>query len=746
VCAGEKVIGAAEFAADAKPHGLLHGRPVLSPYAHARILSIDAAAALEVEGVLAVLRLEDLPIKGTGGRANEPLADSEVVFAGQPVVLVVAETEAAAEDGAELVLVDYEQLEAVMDVVAAMEPDSPLSRVASGSIESDASMHGTVGEGAEVGEETLSANVVDRNRFEHGDAEVAFARCAAVVERSFRTASVHQASLEPQVAVAWPEGNGGVAVYTSTQGLFFVRAVLSDVLGLPLEKIRVEGATLGGGFGGKIGLIEPLVASAALAMGRPLRVAFSRMEEFTAANPAPAIQYELKVGAEHDGTLAALEARVIVDTGAFPDMAPTALAGPRVGGPYRWGAWAVSTYGVRTNRPGAGAYRGPTAPQATFALEQLVDELAEKLGMDPLELRLKNVPNPGDSRLDGTPWPQGGLREVLETAQEHPLWKRRADLPAGEGIGLAAGLFPGSKMGASANCRLDSDGGFTVVTGYIDMTGTDTAIAQVAAEVIGVSPDDIRVRMADTNSAPQAGLSGGSMVMYCLGNAVQLAAEDARRQVLHVAAMELEAEESDLVLRGGAVFPKGKPDRGISLAQLGAKLSGFASPYPPIEGHGSAMPPEIAPSAACAIVHARVDFDTGRVELVEYVAVQDVGRAINPALCEGQMRGGAVQAIGMALFEELNHDADGQLLSGSFMSYTLPRSDSVPEIECVIVEVPAPHGPLGARGIGESAVVPGAAAVANAISRAAGVRLQQLPMTPQRIWEALVRLALPEAA
>ena len=745
---GPKLRGEAEYAGDLHVGGLLHGRPVLSPYAHARILEIDASAALGVPGVRAVLCAADLPVKAGGRRANEPLARSEVVFAGQPVALVVAESEAAAEDGAELVVVEYEPLEAVVDPVAAIAPDASLAVLDRPvSAESDAEMHGTVGAGATVGHEEVSANVAERNRFTNGDVAAAFERCAAVAEGTFHTSWVHQTSLEPQVAVAWPDARGGLTVHTSTQAPFFVRSLLAGVLGLPLERIRVEGATIGGGFGGKIGLIEPLVAAAALAVGRPLRVAFTRTEEFSAANPSPAIRYDVKIGAAADGRLAALEARVVVDVGAFLESGPASTAGSRLGGPYRWEAWETNTYGVRTNRAGAGAYRGPSATQGAFAVEQLLDELAEELDIDPLALRRANLAAEGDVRLDGTPWPRLGAGEVLETARNHPLWRRRDELPPGEGVGLALGLFPGARMGASARCRFDPDGGFTVVTGYVDMTGTDTAMAQIAADAIGVDADAVRVVMDDTASAPPSGVSGGSMVTYCLGSAVVAAATAARAQIVQLAALELEADESDLAIAGGVVFPVGGgPERGLPLIKLAQKLSGFASPYPPVEGHGNAVPPELAPSAAVAIVRVRVDFDTGRVDVLEWTAIQDAGRAINPALCEGQMRGGAVQSLGFALFEELTVGEEGELLSASFLNYALPRSDRVPPIECVIVEVPSPHGPVGAKGIGESAVVPGAAAIANGIARAAGVRLRRMPMTPRRVWDALAAPAASPAA
>jgi CO/xanthine dehydrogenase Mo-binding subunit len=735
--AAEKLRGSASYAADGSFRGLLHARPVLSPYAHARIVSIDAVAAREVRGVRAVLTLSDLGIVSGSGRKAEPLAADEVVFAGQPVALVVADSEAAAEDAAELVVVEYDPLAAVVDIEQAILPGAPLARTAGGGEEADTAMHGEAGAGEEADEEALSGNVVDVIVYEEGDPNAAFAGCAAVAEGRFRTSWVHQTYLEPQVAVAWPEGDGGVAVRSSTQTTFWVRNDIARIYGLPLPKVRVEGAVLGGGFGGKFAIIEPLVVGAALSVGAPVRLALTRSEDFAATNPGPGTVIDLKVGAREDGTLIALEARVLVDGGAFSDSSPAGFAGGKVGGAYSFEAWRVETYAVRTNRFGAGAYRAPMATPTAFAIESLVDELASQLGMDALELRLRNVPSEGDARVDGIPWQQTGMRETLEAIAAHPLWERRHAMPENEGIGAAAGLFPGGKMGASAVCRVDSDGGITILSGYVDMTGTDTGVAAIAAEIIGAPLDAVRVRSGDTNEAPLAGVSGGSMVTYCLGNAVALAARDARGQILDYASQQLEVATADLEIVDGSVRVVGAPQVAISLEAIGARLNGFGAAHPPIEGHGTVVPADLAPSAAAAIVHVRVDPETGRVELLDYVAAQDCGHALNPALVEGQMHGGAVQSIGYALYEELRHDDDGQLLSGSFLTYAIPKIDAVPEIETIVVEVPAPFGPLGARGIGESAIVPGCPAIANAIRAATGVRLRELPMTPARVWRSL---------
>jgi CO/xanthine dehydrogenase Mo-binding subunit len=734
-----KVTGAAEYTADVPLPGLLHGRLVLSPHAHAHIGSIDSEAALRVPGVVAVLTAADLSVAEGSGRAFEPLARTEVVFAGQPVALVVAESEAAAEDAVEAVLVDYEPLEAVLDVERAIEPDAPAARAGHAHDEADMAMHGDTGSGDDDVEpaDLASPNVTGEHVRTQGDAGAAFAECAAVVEGRFRTPWVHQSYMEPQSVTAWVEGDGSLAIRAATQGIFFTRQHVAHVLGLPLTNVRVIGATLGGGFGGKIGLFEPLVGAAALELGRPVQVVLTRSEDFASTNPAPGTLIDLKIGAAADGELLALEARILLDEGAFADFSAAPFAVGRIGGPYRWKNWNSKVYGVRTNRVGSGAYRAPTAPQTAFALESLVDELAARLEVDPVDLRLRNAAVEGDRRVDGALWPGLGLREVLEAAKAHPLWSRRATLPENEGIGIAAGLFPGAKMAAGAVCRMDADGGVTVVTGSVDMSGTDTAMATIASEILGLDRERVRVVSADTANAPQAPISGGSTVTYSQGSAVRAASEDAREQLLRIAAEELEIAPEDLEIDDGVIRPVGTPSRGVTFEEIGMKVTGFGTPYPPVEGHGRTLPDDIAPSAAAHIAHVRVDPESGAVRVLAYVSVQDVGRALNRALCEGQMHGGAAQAIGWALCEQLEFDESGQLMTPSFVEYGIPSSEDVPPIETVIVEVPAPHGPLGAKGIGESAVVPGPAAVANAVTAATGKRFRELPMTPERVWRAL---------
>lgn len=739
--APQKVTGQTRYAADQPVPGLLHARLVLSYQAHALIERIDAEPALALPGVVAVLTAADLPIVASGlDRASQPLAREEVVFAGQPVAMVVAESEAAAEDGAEAVVVEYAPLPAVLDLEAAMAPGAPLARrSAEGQSGSDLeSIHAgaAAGEGEALDEE-LSGNVLKRVHRRNGDLAAAFAESEAVVAGTFRTPWVYQAYLEPQAATAWEEPDGTLVVSTSTQGAFVTRSELARVLGLPLDRVRVRPAPLGGAFGGKFALVEPLAASAALALGRPVRLAFTRSEDFAATNPASAQVMEVRVGARKDGTLTGIEARILVDRGSNVDWGVEDITTLLIAGPYRWQAYDIRGYAVQTNRFTFGAYRGPGAPPAAFALESLLDELARTLGLDPIELRLRNVVEEGDVGVNGKPFPVMGARACLERAREHPIWRERDRLPEGEGVGVAIGYWPGGNEPAAALCRVDSDGTLTVVTSAVDMTGTDTGFAVIAAAAFGLPPERVRVVSADTALGPYAGASGGSKITYTVGRAVQRAAEAARERLLRAASEEFEIAPSDLEVVDGVVRAVGAPDRSITVAELAAKTLRFGGRHEPIEGHGGSAQTSLAPSAACHLAHVRVDPETGEVELLRYALAQDVGRALNPALVEGQMLGGAAQAIGWALYEELVHDEAGQLVSGSFLDYAMPTAERVPRIDTLIVEVPAPDGPFGAKGIGEAPVVAGPAAIANAVAAATGVRLRELPLTPPRVWAAL---------
>ena len=748
-----KVRGRIRFGDDRVVPGVVHGRLVLSPYAHAEIEAINVAAAAALPGTVAVLTAADLPIQSTSrDRLAEPLARSEVVFAGQPVAFAIGATPEAAADAAEAVTVRYRQLPVTTDPRSAMAEDAPLVRDDATSDEGGttpamgAAQHAAVGGGGEEDEiatERWSENVTGRQLYRSADPAAALARAAVVVDTQIRSSWVHQSHLEPQVTTAWVDENGGLVVEASAQGTFSLRADVSNALGWPQHRVRVVGTPLGGAFGAKWGLFEPLVAAAAIRLERPVRLSLERGEELRSTNPSQAFSIEVRVGADADGTFTALQALVVADAGAYEDFSIEELVAILVGGPYAWPAHEVRAYGVRTNRFGTGPYRGPGAPQSAFAIETAVDELAEQLGLDPLELRRRNATVPGAPMFDGEPWPEIGLAGVLDALANDPLWARRGALPAGEGVGAAIGWWPGAKDAAAAVCRVSNDGTVQIVTGVADMSGVSAGFASIAAEILGLDPERVEHVAVDTASAPPSPGSGGSTITYSVGRAIRAAAEDARAQLLRAAARQLEINEADLELVDGAVQPIGTPDRAIPIAKL-VRLNARAGGAP-IEGHGATERPSLAPQVAGALAHVRVDAETGEVKVLDFHLAQDVGRAINPALVEGQMLGGAVQSVGWGLLEAIVHDEQGQVLTGSFLDYALPRATDVPRLRTTIVEVPSADGAFGVRGIGESPAVPGAAAIANAIAAATGVRLRELPMTPARVWAALRARVAAEA-
>lgn len=742
-----KVRGAIRYAADRRRPDVLHARPVLATYAHARIDRIDTTVALALPGVVAVLTAADLEVPGGDiDRLVEPLARHEVVFAGQPVALVIAETAAVAADGAELVDVRLTPLPAVVDPAAAMDPGSPLTRAdlgapgadgASGGTSTGAATHAAVGgEGdASIDIEDLSPNVVERTRYRYGDATAALLGAAATVRGRFRTGWVHQGYLETQSCTAWVDEDGSVVVESSTQGTFSLRSDIAKALGMAVHRIRVVPTPLGGAFGGKWSLFEPLIAIAARRIGRPVRLVLDRREDFLASNPSQAFDIELEIGADAGGRLLALRSRIVADAGAFADYSTSSLAGTLVAGPYSWPAADISAYGVLTNRVGVGTYRAPSAPPTAFALESLLDELAAMLDLDPLALRRRNAAREGERMVDDGTWVRIGLPEVVDALERDERWLGRAEVGPDEGVGVAIGCWPGSKDPAAALCRVSADGSVQVVTGVVDMSGTSGAFQAIVADVLGIAAGAVQVVTADTGTAPPSPGSGGSTITYSAGRAVRAAAADARRQLLRAASLQLEIGEADLEIVAGVVRPVGTPEKGIPIARL--VRANAREGRAPIEGHATTEHTSLAPSVGGFVAHVRVDRETGAVAVLDLRAVQDVGRAINPALVAGQQLGGAAQAVGWALHEELVHDEAGQLVTATFLDYKLPRAEDVPSLATAFVEVPAPDGPFGAKGIGETAVVAGAAAIANAVAAAVGRRPRELPMTPPRIWRLL---------
>jgi len=720
----EKVTGQARFTADLDLPGQLYVQLVVSHVASGRIRRIDTHAALSVTGIVDVVKGTDLGALNNPG-PDLPLAVDRVFYVGQPVVAVVAESEASAADAAALVEIEYDEAAAVVDASLAMRPEAAkvLDEDETAS-EEDASIHGASA-AADEAPKDRPRNVSGVAHLTRGDTDAALKSADVVIAATYDIGRAHHSFMEPHVAVVRPEPDGGLTIWSSTQGPFVVRDDIAQLTGLPTRKVRVMPMTIGGGFGGKIELLEPLLGLLALRLRRPVRLALGRSHEFVVGRPAPSAQFSLELGARRDGTLLALRARFHYDNGAAAGWHAGLTAG-FLGGTYRIANFDLQGLEVSTNKTPVDAYRAPGATQAYFALESAMDELAVKLDIDPIELRLRNVSREGDPTADGSAWPRVASIEVLEEARNHPLYA--GALGDHEAVGVALGSWGGARTPSAAGCRVEPDGTVSITVGSPDISGTATGLALIAAEAFGVEVEKVRVEVADTASAPFSATSSGSQVTYSLGGAVYEAAREARRQMLEVAADELEAAPEDLDIVDGRVAVKGSPNRSVEIIKLVQVSREFMGRHKPIEAVGRSAVQAASPMFTVHIARVKVDPETGAYALTGYAAIQDVGHAINPPEIEGQIHGGSVQALGRALGEELVYDVDGQLRSASFLDYELPAADQIPLIDVRLIEVPSPVGPLGAKGVGEPPAIPGTAALANAVSRASGVRVRRAPI------------------
>ena len=717
-----KVTGATVFTADLAMPGLAYVKLVLSQHPHARIGAIDVEAALGMPGVIAVVTGADLP-KLKAADTDLPLAKGHVVYVGQPVAAVIAESREAAEDAAQLVSVDYEPLPHVADVRAAIADGATEVLRSRSSALDDAAAHG--GGSAKSTGTSTRGNVIAVHSIKQGDAGAELRKSAHVFEATYESAGVHHSPMEPHVVIGRPEPDGGFTVWTPTQGMFAVRQATAAIVEIDPALLRVVPMPVGGGFGGKICLFEPLAVLLAGRCGRPVLLELTRTEEFLTGRGAPGAVVSLRLGADEHGQLLALDADVHFDNGACAGGLGS-FAGLMLAGTYRIPNYRVDVHEVATHKSPVQAYRAPGMAQVFFALESAMDELALQIGRDPIELRLANAVQAGDLRPDGIRWPVIGLIEVLREAQEHPLYK--SPRTPGEGVGVAVGGWGGGREPAVAHCRLDAGGGLLVEVGTSDISGTDTTLVMLAAEAFGVGSQHVRIERGDSRTSPFAGMAGGSKITYSVGPAVWRAAVEARTQVLQAAGELLEASPADLEVVDGEVRVLGAPTRSVTLARIAHATTAYGSRLPPIEGSARVAISDQAPMFTAHLTHVRVDRETGDWAVTAYAVIQDVGHALNPAEIEGQIHGGNLQALGRALGEAVIHSADGQPLTASFIDYAIPTIDQAPPMDTRLIEIPAPDGPLGARGVGEPPAIPAPAAVANAIASACGVRLRQMPV------------------
>src|SRR5581483_8064092 len=554
-----------------------------------------------------------------------------------------------------------------------------------------ASMHGAGTESeAEPVEKPRNVSSVASAR--RGDVAAALAASDVVVRGTYDLAGVHHTPLEPHVSMVRPEPDGGFTIWAPTQGPFAVRNEMAKVLDLPAHRIRVVPMPVGGGFGGKVTLLETLLVLLAARSGQALRLVLTRQQVFAMARGAPAAHFELELGAKEDGTLTGLRAKFHYDNGASAGW-HGGITTSFLGGTYKWQAFEATGFEVSTNKTPVEAYRAPGAPQSYFALESAMDELAQKLGMDPIELRLRNAVREGDLTADGSPWPRIGFIEVLEEARRHPLYT--GELAPGEAVGVAAGSWGGARTPSAAGCRVEPDGTLSILIGTVDVSGATTGLALIAAEAFGVPVERVRIESGDTGVAPYGPVAAGSQVTYSVGGAVHEAAREARRQLLEIATEELEAAPEDLEITDGRVQVRGVPDRFVEITELVTLSTDFMGRYRPIQASGRSAVQSASPQFTMHIARVKADSDTGAFQITGYAAIQDVGRAINPPEVEGQVHGGVAQSVGRALGEQLAYDDDGQLRTGSLLDYEIPTVDQLPEIDVRIIEVPSPVGPLG---------------------------------------------------
>jgi CO/xanthine dehydrogenase Mo-binding subunit len=691
-----------------------------------------------------VLTAADIPHlkKKAPTRAHAVLAIDRVVFVGQPVAAVAADELAIAEEALDLIEVEYQVLPASIDPLKSMLVGAP--PVADAGTEADTSealAHSGVAAIKSDAPPPKAVNIAQQARLQRGDVAKGFAESDLVLEKTYRVPMVHQGYLEPHAVVAEWDSTGILTLYSSTQGSFNTRSEVADVLGLPENSIRVIPMECGGGFGGKIrALCEPITAALARAANRPVRYVMTRREELQAGMPAPQVIIRLKTGVKRDGTLMAIEAETILESGSFSGAVLT-MGAVFIASVYQWPSFDVKGFEVLTHKASIAAYRAPTAPQTFFAVDSHMEQIALELGLDPVEFRMRHLMKEGDPMATGQPWQSNGAKQVLARLAEHPFWKNRAEwAKSGDkdghgrrGTGLAVGGWIPGLQPTGATVRLNPDGSVSVLTGQVDIAGTNIALAQIAASAYGIDVDKVRITTGDTDTAPMTGLSAGSKTIYTVGTAVLEAAKDAKRQTLEIAAAEMEASVHDLEIEDGRVVVRGMPDRSITLAQIGKKGNLYMSKVPPVLGVSHPAFAVQAPAFAAQLARIEVDPDTGEVTVHDFVVVQDAGRAINPIGVEGQMQGGAVQSLGIALTEQLMFDNDGRLTNPSLLDYRKLTAADLPSIETIIVEVPAPAGPFGARGVGEPPIIPAPAAIANAVHDAMGVRITQLPLTPERI-------------
>ena len=728
----DKVTGRAKYGGDLRLTGMLYGTIVRSPHAHAKIKSIKTDKAEKLPGVRAIATHKDMrhvPDNimvdlGEGAAnlkhlSNNVLAADKVLYRGHAIVAVAADTIHIAEEAAALIEIEYEILPSVTDVVEAMKPGAPLLL---------ADLHtDELGKTADK-----PSNIAKHFRFELGDLDAGFKQATVVVEREFHTATVHQGYIETHNATALWTADGNLTIWTSTQGSFSVRNQVSELLGLPVSKVKVVPMEIGGGFGGKIAVyLDPVAAILSRKTGQPVKLIMDRASIFQATGPTPGSYIKVKVGCDNSGKILAADAYMAYEAGAYPGS-PIGAGAMCVFACYDIPNARVDGFDVVVNKPRTSAYRAPGATNAAFAMETVLDEIAEKLKLCPLEFRLKNAAKEGTRRVDGPVFPRIGMVETLEAIRDSEHW-RTPLTGKNRGRGIASGFWFNIGWKSCATAVVNSDGTVGLTEGSTDIGGSRTGIAMQLAETLGIPVEDVKPQVVDTDSIGHTDVTGGSRVTFATGWAAYEAARDIQRLMINRAALIWEVDPSQVKYENATLITDGKK---MTFKELAAKINHTGEP---IVGRAAVDPKGWGGAFATQLVDVEVDPETGKVEILRYTAAQDVGTAIHPAYVEGQIQGGAVQGIGWGLNEEYFYDDKGVMRNPTYLDYRVPTCYDLPMIDTIIVEVPNPGHPFGVRGVGEVPIVPPPAALANAIYRAAGVRMRQLPMSPPRVCHEILK-------
>ena len=720
----DKVTGKARFGADITAPGMLTGLILRSPHAHARIVSIDTSKAEALPGVHAITTRADFDEitddDFTADILDNCMAGAKALYDGHAVAAVAAASGKIAREALKLIDVTYEKLPHVTDVDEALKPDAPVLH------------EGRTDETVPTG---MSPNVLSRYEFGHGDPDSGFKTADHVIERTYKTEATHQGYIEPHACLAQMGPDGQADLWVCTQGHYMVRNTCAAIFGIEQGQLRVTASEIGGGFGGKTTLfLEPVALMLAKKSGRPVKMVMTRSEVLRATGPTASTSIDIKIGIKKDGTITAGLADMRYQGGAYPGS-PVEFGAMSAFAPYDLEHVKTIGWDIVCNRPKAAAYRAPGAPMAAFAVESAIDELAHHFGLDPLEVRLKNAAREGTRASYGPTYPAIGLEATLRTAKDHPHWT--APLGENQGRGVACGFWFNFGGDTCVSLNITPDGTVTVSEGNPDIGGSRASMSMMAAEELGIPYEKVRTVVADTGSLGQNEVTDGSRVTFAVGLATIEAARAAIREMCKRAAMMWGIDEDAVEWVDGAAQPAG-PNAGkfkpMSLAEIAAKASNTGGP---IAGHHEANPEGAGVSFATHMCDVEIDPDTGAAKILRYTVFQDAGKAIHPSYVEGQFQGGAAQGIGWALNEAYIYGDDGILQNAGFLDYRVPVASDLPMIDTVILEIPNPGHPYGVRGVGETSIVPPLAAVANAVSAAAGVRMTDLPMSPPKLLAAL---------